>query len=265
MTSKISINNSGYLLKNDKKLIYVQNDSQYMQERSNNSFVGKITSKKDIFDLNMEDELETNIDRQLEDRAWLIVRHSYFKDKKGYKIREGDIMKLGKVMFKVKEVKIKENFAERIKDRTFADNFYNRENPENDQFHNLQFNEFSHNNFYLGHNNNNMTNIISHVNMNRSSAIGLQNATQHQYIQNQNTVTQNFSQNININQNFGVDPILILNDNNRTKKKKKKVNANVPICRICLCDDYDLENPLINPCKCSGTMKYIHLLCLRQW
>ncbi len=26
-----------------------------------------------------------------------------------------------------------------------------------------------------------------------------------------------------------------------------------------------MTNPLINPCKCSGTMKYIHLQCLKQW
>lgn len=25
------------------------------------------------------------------------------------------------------------------------------------------------------------------------------------------------------------------------------------------------ENPLISPCKCDGTMKYIHALCLKEW
>lgn len=36
-------------------------------------------------------------------------------------------------------------------------------------------------------------------------------------------------------------------------------------CRICLSDKDDTENPLISPCKCDGTMKYIHLKCLQQW
>lgn len=36
-------------------------------------------------------------------------------------------------------------------------------------------------------------------------------------------------------------------------------------CRICLADETTLENPLISPCKCAGTMRYIHLLCLREW
>lgn len=25
------------------------------------------------------------------------------------------------------------------------------------------------------------------------------------------------------------------------------------------------ENPLISPCKCAGTMKHIHIDCLREW
>ena len=38
-------------------------------------------------------------------------------------------------------------------------------------------------------------------------------------------------------------------------------------CRICLEDEEDVEsgNPFITPCKCTGSMKYIHLKCLREW
>ena len=35
-------------------------------------------------------------------------------------------------------------------------------------------------------------------------------------------------------------------------------------CRICLSETYEPENPLISPCKCGGTMKFIHLKCLQQ-
>lgn len=37
------------------------------------------------------------------------------------------------------------------------------------------------------------------------------------------------------------------------------------ICRVCLCNDNEPSNPLINPCMCSGSVKYIHLQCLKQW
>ncbi len=40
-------------------------------------------------------------------------------------------------------------------------------------------------------------------------------------------------------------------------------NSSKPICRICLSEEYEENNPLIHPCNCDGTMKYIHLQCLR--
>ncbi|OMJ71329.1 hypothetical protein SteCoe_17895 [Stentor coeruleus] len=35
-------------------------------------------------------------------------------------------------------------------------------------------------------------------------------------------------------------------------------------CRICLTEKYTEDNPLICPCNCDGTMKYIHLKCLQR-
>ena len=51
------------------------------------------------------------------------------------------------------------------------------------------------------------------------------------------------------------------NHNNYNNKNKK-----VKICRICYLEEYDkYNNPLIKPCKCSGSMKYIHYECLLHW
>ena len=47
---------------------------------------------------------------------------------------------------------------------------------------------------------------------------------------------------------------------------KLSVNKLTKICRICYMEeDSDIKNPLVQPCKCSGSMKYIHLNCLKQW
>lgn len=37
------------------------------------------------------------------------------------------------------------------------------------------------------------------------------------------------------------------------------------ICRFCLFEQADYDDPLINPCTCTGSMKYIHINCLRKW
>lgn len=38
----------------------------------------------------------------------------------------------------------------------------------------------------------------------------------------------------------------------------------VEVCRICY-ESGEESNPLISPCKCAGSMQYIHLHCLRRW
>lgn len=53
-------------------------------------------------------------------------------------------------------------------------------------------------------------------------------------------------------------------------EKSKEENLNLKkkrnqICRICYCDEKEMESPLIQPCSCSGTMRYIHLICLQKW
>ena len=57
---------------------------------------------------------------------------------------------------------------------------------------------------------------------------------------------------------------LISNTINKNKNKLKMKERN---CRICLGNEEESsnDNPLISGCKCSGTMKYIHLECLKSW
>ena len=52
---------------------------------------------------------------------------------------------------------------------------------------------------------------------------------------------------------------------NRVSIAISKNIEGTPTCRICLGEHVNDYDPLICPCKCSGTTKYIHLLCLRKW
>ena len=44
--------------------------------------------------------------------------------------------------------------------------------------------------------------------------------------------------------------------------KKKKLPR---LCKVCYNEEENPENPLVQPCHCSGSLKYIHLDCLKQW
>jgi len=58
----------------------------------------------------------------------------------------------------------------------------------------------------------------------------------------------------------------MLEDNQDLSSSSASSFRDSPQCRICLGDDIkNLNNPIIIPCKCSGTVRYIHLNCLKAW
>ena len=56
-----------------------------------------------------------------------------------------------------------------------------------------------------------------------------------------------------------IDKMNINNNNNNNKNNEEERQ-----CRICFLNDESIS-PLISPCSCTGSSKYIHLLCLQKW
>ena len=49
------------------------------------------------------------------------------------------------------------------------------------------------------------------------------------------------------------------------KTKKKIEDKKENFCRICYGEEDDNDDPLLQPCICHGSMKYIHFKCLKHW
>jgi len=49
---------------------------------------------------------------------------------------------------------------------------------------------------------------------------------------------------------------------NSSKEYEKKIDLN---CKICLSNENDENNPMINLCKCSGSLLFVHFFCLNKW
>ena len=95
---------------------------------------------------------------------------------------------------------------------------------------------------------------------------------------NLNKLNNNMNTNINNSQNESILEEEKFNHNIEKNKKDKNKSVNLedisvnsdknssskPTCRICYLLNSDIENPLISPCKCSGSMKYIHYKCLKH-
>jgi len=43
------------------------------------------------------------------------------------------------------------------------------------------------------------------------------------------------------------------------------IEANAIVCRICLDHEDTPSNPLLRPCRCRGSMAYVHRNCLNEW
>ena len=54
-------------------------------------------------------------------------------------------------------------------------------------------------------------------------------------------------------------------EKNNNDESNNNSDISQKICRICYQEEEDDKNPLIQPCLCSGSLKYIHLICLKQW
>lgn len=54
--------------------------------------------------------------------------------------------------------------------------------------------------------------------------------------------------------------------NTPIKTKEKNTNqSETRVCRICLGEDEEEDGEFVCPCFCSGSMKDIHISCLREW
>ncbi|XP_042557319.1 E3 ubiquitin-protein ligase MARCHF1 isoform X1 [Dipodomys spectabilis] len=64
---------------------------------------------------------------------------------------------------------------------------------------------------------------------------------------------------------FAVDTGLQVNSSVQTPPDAHQKGAdNLKVCRICHCEG-DEESPLITPCRCTGTLRFVHQSCLHQW
>ena len=152
------------------------------------------------------------------------------RNKNSYKLTEGDFIKLGKLVFLVRKIKSSQN-----------ENL--NETKRNSSFDNSEMN--------IGNNINDDI-IIHNKNINEN------------YIDTNNDLIENGAKkinNVNITNKVNIKLKTLYVKLKNINKSQKKYR-----CRICFCEgNFEGNNPLISPCKCSGSIKYIHLNCLRKW
>ena len=232
--------------------------------------MGEIEYKNDryYFVPNKKDNINNFTGEEL--LAWLIFKGNRFPlTKHKYKIKEGDILKLGRVWLIVRGIHIPQKKLERRNTNCLIS--YHSQINESLNINN-DFKEYKQYEKLIDNKSDDISenqeeeeedeeeekkNInLKKTNENKKSPIN--NRNNNNYISNHNKKYRKYKEPLLIDINKNLEKLSLV-PNNRKERKRR-------LCRICYMSEINsVSDPLIKPCKCSGSMKYIHLKCLLHW
>ena len=257
---KTIIRSSGYLYRtNDDTIVF---EDQISNEYDQHLLDIKYDDGK--FDL-IFNEYEQDDDGIIisKNSAWFLLKKSKLEpqyDK--YKIHQGEIIKIGRILTRIKEIKFSKKDAIDVNDKNEKNmSKYMATTENNDNKSELSELSQNSNKFDLKDIDNDLIIKYNQKNMNTKEQIK-------EFAIKRNKTNTELPEKVQI---------LSLQNNNNTTNKSKNANLSKPqfnlktkttekLCRICYIEEDDpKENPIVQPCHCSGSCKYIHLKCLKHW
>ena len=278
--TKLTINSSGVLSREEKEIFFTPGENQKKSEYELLRIKFNEEAKK--YSVNCgtwSKDLNKLID---EDGAYLVYRGISLKDNNNtynsryYKLSQGDIVKIGRIYFKILDIHAKKNKEKSIGLKLNGDEstFRGSVNQNSIIINGQQIIRGS-----LKKNGNNKK-IVDHYLSGRAKPMKNSFFKMEEYKGydgkfSEITVKYNVNQDSN-NELFAITKRPRKKEKNEEKKmsnpqiqekEKDKSNNAKPtkLCRICYEVDSTEENPLIYPCICKGSTKYIHYECLKNW
>ena len=281
----IDINDSCkiYRICDDIKLDYSKEDKNNssggglkLSEYEESIKLGEIRYRKNkyFFIPNLQEELEDlNSEKAF---SWLVFKgERYPITKNKYKIKEGDIFKLARIFFIVRGIHIKQKKP----GKKNGDNLISYHSQNNQS---LNVNEdYKYANILKDNsdsdNDSNNTDVYEENESdeeNKDKDLKVPQMKQRKNSKNRYKKKIKNNDKDKVNEIKSVKTVNVKHKNeilkpkandNRLITNESKKSEKQKICRICYMNESDDSNPLIRPCKCSGSMKYIHLKCLLHW
>jgi len=225
----------------------------------------------------------------------------FLKNKKNrYELNVGDVIKLGRVSLIITKIQLKNsNKKNNDVNKNLNNNSNNKVNNNNiikdiyQEFHqralynkqNLKKNlikkytinsneQSEHNNLNIDNNNSIKDKILMKKNDIKNNKFSDKNINKplvninKEYLTSRERIESN---KIRINNNDEINEKIDMISANNNKENNIKVVDNKSssekhnFCRICYCDEEEVNSPLVNICNCSGDIKFIHLKCLSLW
>ena len=207
--------------------------------------------------------------------AWFLLKPQRMEKKEfKYKINEGDIIKIGRITIRITEIK-------------------NDKNKEDYCLSQRNGNNLSNNSIKIINSNNNSRIISEIVEITNKKKIPMINNNRHleslrtgvtqpisttkqssKLIMKAGKISLENKNDINIiNEKSEIQSNDEIEENNNNESQSQNESQSIQrkqsknkICRICYMEEDGPDiNPLLDPCICAGSMKYIHYKCLRHW
>ena len=272
----LKVNSSGIIYRKDNEIFLSKQKSQENAllkiKKNDKNYSYKIDCGKFSKDLNSLSN---------EEPAFIVFKSDFFKDPKTikdrfYKLNQGDIIKVGRIYLKLLDYEIYEEVStDKNKDTS----------SNNDEDKKSLIRNFSQNSSIIKGQEVIKGTFINDDNRLRINAdLSNINPIDNNYIlSNRNRSNNSNLLDINIKNknnfylpriNSSEELLVIKHKKNPKKENSKRIKINHQklkkieknrVCRICYGEDSSKDNPLIYPCICKGSMKYIHYLCLKNW
>ena len=271
---KFIINTSGIVSRINKEIIF-SNENEKPKKEKNQILLKIIKNEENKYNINCGNWSKDLISLSNQTGAFMIYKSDFFKEEKSiknkfYKLSQGDIIKLGKIYIKLLDMQLEEETNNN------NSGCINSISNEKKLIRNLSYNssmikkqELLKGTF-INDSKINGNNELSNNESNRDKLLFLSSDNKIKYekeFDKQNNVflprINSTTELLNV-KNKNVLKIGKSNENNMNfGEKVKDIKKN--ICRICYGENSIKENPLLCPCTCKGSMKYIHYLCLKNW
>ena len=236
--SNLTLSKTSYIYREDNDVYgsedNISNDKDIEKLMKINIYFNKDTFfefERNIYELDETDNICTP------NTAWFLLKPGILEVKMNrYKLNPGEIIRIGRITMRIRDIIFsdKNNNNNNNNNKELNDSFGTNYNIKETQTEGLPLNT---------NDNLNSNKKDKNKNKNRINEIAITNIEPQEKVLKLNVIK-------NMNKRESIF----------SKVEKKNI-----ICRICYMEEESPKNPLIQPCICDGSLKYVHLSCLRQW
>ena len=253
--NSITIKEKGCLYRLNNRIFFTKDEVSFDEYE----ILIKIKKNENQYEL-IPNEYETDENENINtlNSCWFLLKKIKLKDKYNkYKIHTGDIIKIGRIVARIKDIK----YAHKKKEKK---NNNNEDEKNGNETNSINKSTIS-NKFTLKdigdlvnekEANNKIQKIYSLANQRNATDPNLGDRIQVLTLNKNNNMNNKISDNNNN----------LIDAQEKDKVKNFKMKKKNEVCRICYIEEEDeKENPLVQPCQCSGSLRFIHLNCLKHW